>query len=363
MTQTIELLIIGAGLSGLTTAYHLTRQDRRVTILEARQRVGGRIFTERLPNGEGGFDLGPAWFWTHQPHVQQMMQQFGVERFTQYETGDSLFERSPTVPVQRVTIPSEVVSYRFMGGTHSLIDGLLSRLPNDSIRLGEVVTSIEQTNSGVRVSGQTSTGARVVYEAAAVVVTLPPRLAVRTVRVSPDLPPQVAQAMHDTQTWMGQSMKAVLVYETPFWRAQGLSGMGVSYGGAVQQFHDAVTGDGRYAALFGWVGNHSFVRALPFAERRQTVIEQATRMFGTQAATPIYYADLNWQQEPYTTDPADDSIAEQEHPRYGHPLLQQPLLDGRLIWAGAEVSPVNGGYLDGAIYSGQRAAQQLLNIS
>ena len=42
-----------------------------------------------------------------------------------------------------------------------------------------------------------------------------------------------------TPTWMGQAMKVLVAYERPFWREEGLSGMGLSYAGPVLQFHDA----------------------------------------------------------------------------------------------------------------------------
>ncbi len=52
--------IIGAGLAGLRCADVLLRSGFRVTILEARDRLGGRMHQERLPNGHWA-DLGPNW--------------------------------------------------------------------------------------------------------------------------------------------------------------------------------------------------------------------------------------------------------------------------------------------------------------
>jgi monoamine oxidase len=164
----------------------------------------------------------------------------------------------------------------------------------------------------------------------------------------------VTLALRETQTWMGQAMKALLVYDRPFWRDRGLSGLGVSYGGPVAQFHDASPPDASLGALFGWLGNHSRGRSLSPTERRQAIIDQAVLMYGSQAAEVRYYADHNWAEDRFTTFPSHEVTAEQEHPRYGHPLLQQPQMQGRLHWAGTETA-VNGGYLDGAVASGQHA--------
>jgi monoamine oxidase len=69
---------------------------------------------------------------------------------------------------------------------------------------------------------------------------------------------------------------------------------------------------------------------------------------------------MDWARERFTNGPLWGPSAGQ-HPHYGHLLLQEPQLAGRLHWAGTEVSPVNGGYLDGAIASGERAATAVLS--
>ncbi|MEO1646319.1 MAG: amine oxidoreductase, partial [Chloroflexota bacterium] len=51
-----------------------------------------------------------------------------------------------------------------------------------------------------------------------------------------------------------------------------------------------------------------------------------------------------------------------DHPRYGAEALQVPQMSGCLWWSGTEVSPVEGGYLNGAIYIGQAIAERILVI-
>ncbi len=240
-----------------------------------------------------------------------------------------------------------------------MTERLLAELPVSQIHLNCIVHEVAEQPHGLLVSAHTADEPQA-YLARRVILTLPPRLIADTVVFAPTLPDGVMMALRETQTWMGQAMKALLVYDRPFWRNKGLSGLGVSYAGPVAQFHDASPPDESSGALFGWLGNHSHGRTLSPAERRRAVIDQALRMYGGEAAAVRHYADHNWAEDRFTTFSTGELKEEQEHPRYGHPLLQQPQMQGRLHWAGTETSPINGGYLDGAVYSGQRAAHRVL---
>lgn len=59
------VVIVGAGLSGLRAASLLSAQGIKCLVLEARNRIGGRVLsTSVLDRPElGKFDLGPTWFW------------------------------------------------------------------------------------------------------------------------------------------------------------------------------------------------------------------------------------------------------------------------------------------------------------
>lgn len=356
-----DVIVIGAGLSGLTAAYELEQAGLKVAILEARERIGGRILTVSADDGRGAFDLGPTWFWAHNRHVIAALERFNIRYFEQYERGHNLFERYAGAQIERfVNSWQQPVSYRIAGGTSALVQAIATHLRDTSLHFKQLVEALNfQADDTVHIrtlhAGEINT-----WQAQTVVITLPPHLAATTIGYTPDLPADVRHALQTTPTWMGRAMKVQLIYEKPFWRDAGLSGMAVSYAGPVQQFQDATTADDNIAALFGWVGNTSTSRNLSAVARRAAVIEQAVRLFGTQAANPLSYAEMNWENEPFTTNRNDlNRPIASDHPQYGHPLLQDAQFDGRLWWATTEASPVKGGYLDGALYIGQQVAQRI----
>jgi monoamine oxidase len=76
----LDLLIIGAGFSGLQAAITAQKAGLSVSILEARDRVGGKSWTIPLKNAKGKADLGAAWVNDAlQPIVWSYIQQFGLE--------------------------------------------------------------------------------------------------------------------------------------------------------------------------------------------------------------------------------------------------------------------------------------------
>lgn len=85
----VDYCVVGAGFAGLTAALRLTQAGRSVAVLEARDRVGGRTFTETLPDGTW-IDRRGAWIGPGQDRIKALMNEFGIAEYKQNFEGDAL---------------------------------------------------------------------------------------------------------------------------------------------------------------------------------------------------------------------------------------------------------------------------------
>lgn len=92
-TPTVDVAIIGAGLAGLTAAEKVLAAGFSCIVLEARDRVGGRTWSQRFPGGSGSVDLGAAWLnRTNQSRTYGLAKRFGAELIEQNTTGKVVLE-------------------------------------------------------------------------------------------------------------------------------------------------------------------------------------------------------------------------------------------------------------------------------
>jgi putrescine oxidase len=84
-----DTIVIGAGVTGLTAAWRLTAAGRDVLVLEARDRVGGRLRTER--HGDNDFEIGGQWVSPDQTALVALIGELGLETFARYREGDALY--------------------------------------------------------------------------------------------------------------------------------------------------------------------------------------------------------------------------------------------------------------------------------
>lgn len=357
------IIIVGAGLAGLTAAVALHEAGQPVCVLEARDRVGGRtLAVPAAPDSPGTelLDVGATWGWSHHAHLGKLLAELGVRPVTQFSTGATAYETAQGVhrlPGQ----PAGSAGYlRFAGGAAVLCRLLARRLPAGCIAFATRVTHLRllPDRAGVELQALRA-DVPCSFTAASMVLALPPRLVAHTIAFEPALPAALLQTLRSVPTWMSHSMKCVVVYAKPFWRPQGWSGFAVSQLGPLTEIHDASPPDGLAGALFGFFAAGHPLRAAPKAMRQAAVLAQLAQVFGDDASNPAAYHEVDWTQEPLTSVPGDEQPPTQV-PLQGPALLRQPHWGGALHWAGAETSASEWGRLDGAIESGRWVAGQLL---
>lgn len=354
MSEHHDTIIVGAGISGLYLAWRLAKTQRDVIVLEARSRPGGRILSRNFDQ-HGRVDMGPAWIWPAlQPRMQALLDRLALPTFKQFTTGNILYETA--TKTERYAGPSaHSESYRIAGGSQQVIDTLCESLPDGCLRVNTRVNSIRRDSLSVEVMYNNTT---LEYRANTIVLALPPRIAQQSMRFLPGLTPDVMDAWRAVPTWMAVHCKMLFLYDTPFWREQGLSGEVFSQVGPLSEIYDgSPVGDEVYA-LTAFVG-------LTAAQRQQlgpqglteASLAQLQGLFGQRSQQPLEIMIMDWSQEPETTTELD--LTGPFHHPYYPDTLPRTFWENRLLLAGTEVAQQHAGYLEGALESADRIVSLL----
>jgi monoamine oxidase len=337
------IVIIGAGLTGLTIAYLLKKQGISATIIEARDRLGGRIHTQY--RDKGSIEMGATWLGKKHVHLTKLLEELQLEIFEQFMDDRAIYEHMSFSAPQLVQLPPNPdPSFRIKGGTNQLIQKLADQLEEQQIQLNQAVKSIHFAEKGVQIETATQS-----FEADLVITTLPPKLLVHSITFTPALPEDLTAIAHKTHTWMGESIKVGLSYPQPFWRAKQTSGTIFSNAGPITEMYDHSTFEKDAFALKGFM-NGAFHGASQ-EERKQQVVNQLKKYYGEVAEEFLTYEECVWNKEPYTFTPYDGYIL--PHQNNGNAIFRKKYFDGRLIIAGSETAERFPGYMDGAVKSAQ----------
>lgn len=84
-----DVVIIGAGASGLTAATELTKAGLTVAVLEARDRVGGRTWTDHFDGHL--IEIGGQWVSPDQDALLETLAELGLETYSRYREGDNVY--------------------------------------------------------------------------------------------------------------------------------------------------------------------------------------------------------------------------------------------------------------------------------
>lgn len=350
--MTKKITILGAGLSGLLTAYLLQNKGFDIEIIEARNRIGGRIHT--INSDTAQVEMGATWFNDIHVNFINLLSELELGYFEQFMQGSSYFEPFSAAPAQEIQIPKNSPSYRVVGGTSQLIETLKSKLIAIPIYLNESVSSIAFENEKIKITTQNQT-----FETDYVVSTLPQALFINDISISPTLPQKLTDISQKTHTWMQDSIKVAFVYNTPFWRNKNYSGTLFSNVGPITEFYDQSNAALDKFALCGFIS--SGMEMYSKEERLEKLKIQLEKIFGQESLHFTSYHETVWGQE------KDTKSAQQigfmyPHQNNGHSLFRESYCDNRLFFAGTETANQYPGYMEGAVVAAQNTAEAILKV-
>ena len=417
-TERAEVIVVGAGFTGLSAALELKRAGIDFLLLEARDRVGGRV--EAMRNGLGErIDSGGQFLCEDMPQVMALAKALGKTFVETYVEGDFITHpwMSPA-RAERTYLASMAIRERMNGiepddpaiagmtvaawlerqpdpvdakaAFRSMIEGLwclaLDKVPlwhlidNDrritnevpelQYSLRETMQSLADDLAGdlgdrlrlnepvARIeSGPTGVcvaAASGVVEARTVLVALPPATAAK-LDFAPALPTGLARALGVWES--GAVIKILVRYARPFWRQRDLSGM-VMWRDLPGLFACDASKDDAHAALVVFVGGPLALRwrELGEAALRAEVTARLVDALGPDAGDMLDFSRRDWTHDRWSGGAYSDLIVEVTARD-----AERIILAGAppVYFAASEVSPSFPGYVEGAIVAGRIAAGKI----
>lgn len=123
-----DVVVVGAGVTGLTAAWELQRARFTVAVLEARERVGGRLWTDTI-DGQM-FEIGGQWVSPDQAALIAMLDELGLTTYSRYRDGENVYV-GPDGSVRRFTgdiFPAGPETEREIERLIDLIDTLVAQV-------------------------------------------------------------------------------------------------------------------------------------------------------------------------------------------------------------------------------------------
>jgi monoamine oxidase len=131
-TMDADVCIVGAGLAGLTAARRLSQAGRSVAVLEARDRVGGRVWTKTTRDGVP-VDMGACFVGPHHDRMLALTKEMGVTTFKTFVDGDNVLATGGKVRRYRGDIPRiSPVALLSAGQAIARMNAMAKKVPVDA---------------------------------------------------------------------------------------------------------------------------------------------------------------------------------------------------------------------------------------
>ena len=242
---------------------------------------------------------------------------------------------------------------RLVKGVQSFSTCIAGELSESSVVLNSPVRHIKQTDDGVLVES-----ARGAFKCKRVVVSVPTPL-YKEIVFEPPLPE--AKVKLSEMTKLGFYAKSIAVYKRPWWRETGMCGLLQSPNGPAAVVRDTSIESGDHYSLTTFLVGEPGRQwsKLSKVERDKAVLDQLEKAFGPYARVeqPIEIVEQRWIREQWSQGCPCPVMPPGVLTKYGHALRSA---FGKLHFVGTETAYEWKGYMDGAVRSGERGAQEVI---
>ena len=415
-----EVVVIGAGMAGLSAASTLHQAGLDVHLIEAQASVGGRVRSEKDAHGQI-LELGAQAFNRDMKTLVRTARRHGLHPVPLHNFGRARFDgiepKQAIAAIEKLETLLDIEAWdnqNFRAFTQNpnisladvveqlspgelerrMMDSCVQELwgrPMDRLQFAHAIELSERFNSNrddwefqlaeglgtlaERIAETLGDRLRLALpvkqieseDSAVTVVTVDGFVRAQAAIIA--VPPTIARGLVPSEHWSqaalsafeaGDLIKWIVRYDDTFWRREGDSGESVSVNLPGFATADGTLAGGGTPTLLVFIGGSQArqLHALSRTQRWREIRSTLVRLFGERAGNPIAWTERSWVDDPWVGG------AYNAHVRPGALLEPGAILrkfEGRITFACAEIATDFPGYVEGAMQEGREAAERVLS--